>query len=146
MDRSKEPGIVCDLIVLSREEFWRIPKIEPVAEEKVQFRYKVNLPDGANQAVCLLTLIYQKFVKGSDELQARAEIEYAGMFHVPEGQENLSLADFTKVNAAAILLPYLRTRLHDLTITAGLPAVILPPVNVQRLLNRAVLNDSQASE
>jgi len=119
MDQTKQPGIACELVVLSKVEFWRAPQVDAATEDRLDFQYNVNLPEGSNQAVCSLTAIYQKFGTTDRSLQAKAEIQYTGMFRAIEGAENLALAEFTRVNAAAILLPYIRTRLHDLSVAGG---------------------------
>lgn len=56
------------------------------------------------------------------------KVKYLGRFE-RKGDSSLSDETFCKVNAPAIIYPYLRAEVHHLITQSGLPAVILPLIN-----------------
>ena len=74
--------------------------------------------------------VSQKF-KGEE--QARIFVKMVGLF-VRVGDSSIdNLEDFGKVNGAAIIFPYIREIVSSTTLKAGMPAVILPPVNFTKI-------------
>ena len=61
----------------------------------------------------------------------KAYIEMAGLFEFSnEGNENpLPIEDFAKINAPAIIFPFVREHLANLSMKAGIQPVVIPPVN-----------------
>ena len=59
-----------------------------------------------------------------------AEVELGGLFGVSQKPENTTDATkLAEINCAAILFPYLRETVADLTRRAGLAPLHLPPIN-----------------
>jgi preprotein translocase subunit SecB len=52
------------------------------------------------------------------------------------GDSELPFDDFVAVNAPAILYPYLREHITSLSIKAGLPAIVLEPMNFAALVKK----------
>ena len=42
----------------------------------------------------------------------------------------MSLNEFIKVNAPALMMPYIRETISNITIRSGLKPVIIPPINI----------------
>ena len=48
---------------------------------------------------------------------------------------SMSLEEFSKYHAATIILPYIRENISTVTTKAGLPPLILPTMNMVKLLD-----------
>ncbi|MCM3574739.1 protein-export chaperone SecB [Mesobacillus subterraneus] len=59
------------------------------------------------------------------------DIDIRGFFNT----ESTDVEEF-EFNALAILLPYIRSIITSFTAQAGIPPIILPPVNVYKVFNR----------
>lgn len=57
-----------------------------------------------------------------------AVIKMVGVFIIGENGD-LSIDNFAKINAPAIIFPFLREHLASLSIKAGINPILLPPVN-----------------
>lgn len=65
------------------------------------------------------------------------EVEIVGFFeYVPEESEDISFKDYLMTNAIAILFPYLRTIIADITTRSNeFPTLTLPVANISKLLS-----------
>lgn len=118
MDKSKQPGIRFKGIFLSKLRY-ELPQIEPK-----EFKYDLSFADTykIEGKILISTLTIQ--------LYDRFEIELTGIFETIEGQENMGLEEFAKVNAPAHLMPFAREVISDITSRTPLPHLLLPPINV----------------
>lgn len=118
MDESKQPGIIFKTIFLSKLKY-ELPKIEPNKFEYDLYfidTYKIE----GNVLISTLTVhLYDRF-----------ELELTGIFETKKGEENLDLKEFANVNAPALLLPYAREIISNITSRTPLPQLLLPPINV----------------
>ncbi len=62
-----------------------------------------------------------------------ASISMVGIFKVEKEPQELPLQQFAEINAPAIIYPFIREHLANLTMKAGMKAVLLPPVNFVQL-------------
>ncbi|MGX9806134.1 protein-export chaperone SecB [Exiguobacterium acetylicum] len=60
-------------------------------------------------------------------------LDVTGIFQL-DNIERERREDFAEVNAVAILFPYLRSLVSTYTANSNVPALILPPINVMKLL------------
>ena len=74
--------------------------------------------------------VSQKF-KGEE--QAHIFVKMVGLFTRIGDSSIDNLEDFGKVNGAAIIFPYIREIVSSTTLKAGMPAIILPPVNFTKI-------------
>lgn len=78
-----------------------------------------------------------------DEKIVESQVKVAGIFElVGDNIEGLSVDTFQKVNAPAILYPFVREHLANLSIKAGMNPLIIPTVNFQKMAERKA-NDKQ---
>jgi len=66
-----------------------------------------------------------------DKEQVKATISMVGIFE-KFGDSPLNLEQFGNVNAAAIIFPYIREHLSNLSAKAGLGLIFLPPFNFSK--------------
>ena len=77
-----------------------------------------------------------------NEKAVEAEIIMGGAFKY-EGEPNPPLNVFGEINGPAILFPFVREQLANLTMKAGLNTVLLPPVNFVKLAEERKKNTNQ---
>jgi len=118
MDKNKQPGIKFVNVYLSRLNY-ELPQIEP---EK--FDYDLNFLD--TYKIENKTLIYTLTIQLYDEFN----LELTGIFQTIEGEENLDLNKFADINAPALLFPFAREIINNITSRSPLPDLLLPPINL----------------
>jgi len=125
MKKTRQPGIRFDRVFLSKMKY-DLPKMPPD-----KFSYKLNFINAYK--IQKEGLIYTMTV----QLYDRFEFEVTGIFSTIKGQENLSLEKFAKVNAPALLLPFIREIISNITSRTPLPYLLLPPINVFALTKKS---------
>ncbi len=128
MDKLKQPGIKFNDIILSEIEFNRKPNKPDKPQIKISFEQKNNLfNDNKNLNVELLCEI-------TEEKKAfYLKCGMVGVFSIIEDKLNMSLEDFAKINAPALMFPYIREIISSITFKSGIP-IMLSPMNVVALL------------
>src|SRR3989304_9193648 len=125
MDKNKQPGIRFVTVLLTKLNF-ELPHIKP-SEFKYDFNIKDTYKIEGTKLFCILDIsLYDKF-----------NLELTGIFEAIEGEENLSLEKFAKVNAPTLLIPYAREVISDITSRTPLPYLLLPPINVLAMKKKA---------
>lgn len=124
MDKSKQPGINFVRVFLSRLNY-ELPQVKPK-----EFDYNLSFSDTykIEEKTLILTLTVQ--------LYDRFQLELTGIFETIEGEENLDLEQFAKVNAPALLMPFAREVISNITSRTPLPHLLLPPINVIAIKNK----------
>jgi preprotein translocase subunit SecB len=118
MDKSQQPGISFDRVFLSMLKYV-LPDTPPN-----KFTYAINI--SSTYKIDESTLIYTIHLGLYDGF----ELEITGIFSTIKGKENMSLAEFAKVNAPTLLIPFLRETVSNITTRTPLPHLLLPPINV----------------
>ena len=101
----------------------QLPTFAPVFSRKIE---------GQDQGECSVTLSASVGAE-DDTMPFTAFVSLTGSFFVPEKEQARELME---VNGTAILFPYLRAVMSQLTAAANIPQVILPTVNLVQLLNK----------
>lgn len=121
MDKSKQPGIRFDRVFLSKLKF-TLPQVPPD-----KFKYSLNM--SSSYKIDSEKLIYSIDVQLYDGF----ELEMTGIFSIVKDKENLNLEKFVQVNAPALLMPFVRELISNVTSRTPLPHFLLPPVNILAL-------------
>lgn len=125
MDKKKQPGIKFIQVFLSKLNF-ELPQVKPE-----DFKYDLNFFDTFK--IIDKRLIYTMSIHLYDKFQ----IELTGIFEAIEGEENLTFAKFVDINAPALLMPFAREVISNITSRAPLPHLLLPPINIFAFKNKA---------
>ena len=125
MDKSKQPGIRFVRVFLSKLKY-ELPQVTPK-----EFKYNLNFLDTykieGKTLICTLAIqLYDKF-----------QLELTGIFETIEGEENLDLKQFAKMNAPALLMPFAREVISNITSRTPLPYLLLPPINIIAIKKKA---------
>jgi preprotein translocase subunit SecB len=132
MDKGKEDlesGFGIHNILLLESSFLRIPKVvfgKQEIEQQVDIANDVSINIDKNLVSVTQTLHYAQIY--NEEKQITATIKMAGVFE-KIGDSPIELEKFGKINGAAIIYPYIREHLSNLSAKAGVGTILLPPAN-----------------
>lgn len=106
---------------------------DPKVENELNINTGVNV-DGKTVNVMLQVVIDQQF---EGKTQVKIDVKMIGVFEcVGETPLADNLENFGRVNGAAIIFPYIREHISNLSIKAGIPPIVLPIVNFQNAGNQ----------
>jgi len=126
MNKRKQPGIRFINVFLSKLNY-ELPQVKP-DEFKYDFKFSDSFKiDGKKLVFTLAIRLYDKF-----------EIELTGIFETIEAKENLDLEEFAKTNAPALLMPFAREIISNITSRTPLPHLLMPPINIIALKKKAI--------
>lgn len=126
MDKSKQPGIRFVNVFLSKLNY-ELPQVKP-DEFKYDFKFLDSFKIEGKKLIFILTIrLYDKF-----------EVELTGIFEAIEAEENLDLEEFAKTNAPALLMPFAREIISNITSRTPLPHLLMPPINIIALKKKAI--------
>lgn len=94
-------------------------------EKKISLNYKIEY---ASESKNKFTLIFNIVVLSPSEFELRCT--YATVFQTSENiNEAFKNSDFPKINAPAIVFPFLRVLISNFTLNAGYNPIVLPSIN-----------------
>jgi preprotein translocase subunit SecB len=122
-----ESGFRISNLVLLESNFVRESNVtfnNPEIKQDINVEVGVNLFD--NNVFVTETVKFSQVFK--DVTEVSATIKMIGVFE-KFGENQLDLEEFGHVNGAAIIFPYIREHLTNLSAKAGLGLIFLPPAN-----------------
>jgi preprotein translocase subunit SecB len=122
-----ESGFRISNLVLLESNFLRESNVtfnNPEINQEINVEVGVNV-EGNNVFVTEQVIFKQIF---NDITEVSATIKMIGVFE-KFGETPLDLEEFGQVNGAAIIFPYVREHLTNLSARAGLGLIFLPPAN-----------------
>ncbi len=138
MDKERQPGIRTIAIMLVDNKFTRYPEVSQSVQTDLRFEYTYScFDDGKGQGELSLKTTGKN--SENNTIAYEAEIRYVGIFQVDQNAENMMIDEFMKSFAPAHIFPYLREFLSSLSNRAGLPTILLPPMNILALTKSADL-------
>ncbi|MCK5536591.1 MAG: protein-export chaperone SecB [Bacteroidales bacterium] len=137
MDKKEQPGIIVKKIRLLNTEF-SISDSYYYSPEKpapqLQFKHEKKLNEKKDHG--FLTFGVKLFTGDLDNPELDIVVEYIGEFqYVNSDKVNLELEDFLNHNAPAIIYPFVRSKIADLTASAGINTIMLPILNLPAIMN-----------
>jgi preprotein translocase subunit SecB len=130
MDEKKQPGISFDGIILKELSFSRDPGILPKPELDMKFNNHI--------AISLdKTKMNYEFCCEINEASKSFSIKCTmiGIFSLVPENGNATLEEFSKISAPALIFPYIREIIASTTLKAGIPSVLIPPVNIAAIMS-----------
>lgn len=103
------------------------PKNMNSEEHKISVRIGENIEERVYRVVLSIHTIKK------DEYNL--EVSLRGIFSFNKEIDSNEKREFIKSNAVAIMMPYIRSELTLLTSQPGVDPIVLPPFNVQAMLN-----------
>jgi len=127
IDKNKKPGIEFDSVILQKLNFNRdVSTVHPKMDLKVEF----NISSTVNSDKTKATILLEVTIKDSEQSNFFIDCKMVGNFSVIQGDENLDLNQFLNINAPALIFPYVRETISNITMRAGIKPIILPPINM----------------
>lgn len=131
MDITKPPGISFDDIILKELIFSRKAGFSERPELVVNLESHISFSGEENG------LAYELACRIQDKNELfEIKCTMIGFFSVIKGQENMGLKEYSELNAPATIFPYIREAIASTTTRAGIPPVIIPPMNLSLLKKR----------
>lgn len=100
-------------------------------EIKVSLDFKIKNSFSKEESVLITTVTAYVF-KGQKNAPFYLKTSIEAIFK----GELKALKEFSKVHAPAHIFPYIRELISNLTIRAGVPPLILPPINLHKLIEK----------
>lgn len=123
-----ESGFRINQLLLLESNFKRLNKVQfegDIPELKIDINTEVGV-QGKVISVEETVTITQKY---NDIEQFSFSVKMAGLFECIGDSSLIDYEDFGSVNGAAIIFPYIREHITNLSLKAGLNPIVLPPVN-----------------
>jgi len=128
MDKSKQPGIFFDEVILKELIFSRKEGYSDKPELHIQLASCASFSENEDE------LVYEMTCEIKDEREYfHIKCTMIGFFSVIKGQENMGLREYADKNAPAAVYPYIREIISSTTTRAGVPPVVIPPTNLNIL-------------
>jgi len=125
MDKSRQPGISFDDIILKELVFSRKEGFSDQPKLDVQLESNVSFSPNEDR------LSYEMSCDIKDEKEFfNIRCTMIGFFSAIKGIENMSLKEYSNLNAPAAIFPYIRETIASTTTMAGIPPVVIPPTNL----------------
>lgn len=132
MDKTKQPGINFDAIILVEEKFWRNHDVPDNPD--LLFNVEMNL--NIQEESCNTQLITTLIMKNEEKEVLKLESTFVGLFSINKENENMDMERYLKNNSPALMFPYIREHISAITQKSGVGPVLLPPINILALINQ----------
>lgn len=126
-----ESGFQIKNLVLLESHFKRIPnvKFESASDKRIQVAVNVQVKE--NTISVTEKVEYTQLLNQMEEVSCT--IVMAGIFEKVGNSKIVNLEEFGRINGAAIIFPYIREHLSNLSAKAGLGVIMLAPINFTNL-------------
>ena len=101
-----------------------------------QTKLQINLSRRTELPFLYVTLEADVWQEQEGQRTVEAKVKMGGQFLVAEGVEASFLDNFADINAPAIVFPFVRETIASLTTRAGIPTVLLQPLNFVDMAQR----------
>jgi preprotein translocase subunit SecB len=122
-----ESGFQIKNMILVESSFSRVNNV--VFEKDVANNININIDvnvNGKTITVAEEVSVEQKF---QEIEQVKIKVKMVGIFEIIGEPSIENLDEFGKINGAAIIFPYIREHITNLSLKGGIVAILLPPVN-----------------
>lgn len=114
-------------IQYDKVSFVRTGSIKQDVELKIGFKHKIIENDSFIRVIL--------GISGSKSSEYDFEVVISGYFTIDD-QSEVDNKTLIETNAVSILMPYLRSQISNLTAQPGVECVVLPPFNINNILNK----------
>lgn len=123
-----ESGYRLSNIILLESDFKRVANVifnDAAIKQNIDVDVNVSVKD--NSIYVVENVFYSQIINGIE--QVKCTIIMSGLFEKIGESKLEDLEQFGRINGAAIIFPYIREHLSNLSSKAGLGLILLPPVN-----------------
>ena len=123
-----ESGFRITNLILLESSFKRVPNVT-FNNENINENINVNINVNVKENIIFVTEKIDYTQSFNDIEEVNCSIVMVGIFEKIGDTKLEDLEQFGRINGAAIIFPYIREHLSNLSSKAGLGLIILPPVN-----------------
>jgi preprotein translocase subunit SecB len=128
MDAGKQPGIRFDNVILRELTFARKLEVPTQSELSINFKTSSSISPDKTQ------LVHDISCEISEKGESFSiKCSMIGLFSIVPNESNMDLELFAKENASALMFPFLREVIASTTLRAGVPPIMLPPLNIHAI-------------
>ena len=138
LKKNEQQGISFDKIIFEKINIETNPEFKPEDIGKgLDVDISLNANGNIDKTRNLLVLELETSVfKNTKNRPFYIFIKAIGFFSVKNKGDVQILEEFSKVNAPAIIFPFVRETIADLTLKAGFSPLLLPPTDIRALIAR----------
>jgi preprotein translocase subunit SecB len=125
MDKNKQPGISFEAVLLKELVFSRKEGFSQKPEFEMELVSSVSLSGSEDK----MNLELSCNISDKNEF-FNIKCTMIGIFSVTSENKNMELKEFAEYNAPALIFPYIRETIASTTTRAGIPPVVIPPINL----------------
>ena len=111
-----------------------IPETNKKVKLDVNFSTNFNINEAMDQAIVILSCTLFKGFR-EENYPFYLFVEIVGNFTLAGDYSKIEIKQFCQINATAILFPYLRAYISQITAISSMPHILLPTINVMKLLD-----------
>lgn len=128
-NKNRDSGFKIHNILLVESSFTRIPNVvfeDENVKTDINIENEISIENEKNLVSVIQNVSFTSIFH--EEKQVSINIKMVGVFE-KVGESPLTLEEFGNVNGVAIIFPYIREHLSNLSMKSGIGNIILPPTN-----------------
>ncbi len=130
-------------IILLESSFKREMRVD-FSDEMFKSNVDISI-ENQNENNQLFITLKVKFEGGIDgNKQINAMIRMLGIFNFSD-KNTVSIENFEKINGPAIIFPFIREHLANISLKAGINPILLPPINFVKLVEQENLGGNSGN-
>ncbi len=133
MKKKYETGIVFKHVHIEQLSFQRLPDHKP-GKIAVDIQFSAHPEIDVEQKTLKLRMAANLF-ENAENAPFKMHVGLCGEFQAEDVER---LKTFAMIQAPALMFPFLREIIANITLKAGFPALLLPPTNIQGLVGQLV--------
>ena len=122
-----DSGFKINNLILVESIFSRINNV--IFGEDVENNLNINTEVSVNDKIITVSEEVNVVQKNKGIEQLKFKVKMIGIFECIGDSQIKDFDEFGKINGAAIIFPYIREHITNISLKAGIGALILPPVN-----------------
>jgi len=137
MKKSGQPGIDFVKLILEKAILEVNPNYEQT-EEDIPVDFSLTVNPKLDKARKLLKLNLEVIVfKETENPPLRVSVLAAGYFSVKKDEDIKILEEFSRIQGPALVFPFIREVIANLTMRTGYPPLLIPPMNLVSLIGKS---------
>lgn len=137
MRRDSHPGIDFERVIIEKVNLEVNPDYQKVNEGiPVDVSFTVNRQLIESQRLLKLSLEISVF-KEAKSPPLNVSVVATGYFRVKKEEDFKALEEFSHIQAPALVFPFVREIIAELTMRTGYPPLLVPPTNITVLVGKA---------
>jgi len=126
-----DSGFQIKNLILIESSSFRVNSV--TFDESVESDFNINVEVAVNDKVITVAEEAVFIQKYQEVEQVKIKVKMIGVFECIGNSPLTNYEEFGRVNGAAIIFPYIREHITNISLKSGIGAIILPPVNFTKI-------------